>query len=105
MRRKTRAVAGNLAALKASSRTAWTAPSWSRAGRDAETRRPAVGAAGRSRPPTAWCSAALPEIDESLVTGETARRTNRGGAAIHAGSVNFSAPLTMRVNRGPAAVT
>jgi Cu2+-exporting ATPase len=37
------------------------------------------------------------EIDEGLVTGETALRAVAAGAAVHAGSVNFSGTLTMRV--------
>ena len=37
------------------------------------------------------------EIDDSLVTGETARRPVVAGAMLHAGAVNFSGTLTMRV--------
>jgi Cu2+-exporting ATPase len=37
------------------------------------------------------------EIDEALVTGETALRAIAAGAEIHAGSLNFSGTLTMRV--------
>ena len=43
------------------------------------------------------------EIDDSLVTGETARRTVAAGAAVYAGSMNYSGALTMRVTR-PTAV-
>ena len=37
------------------------------------------------------------EIDESLITGETARRKVAAGATIYAGSMNYSGALTMRV--------
>jgi P-type Cu2+ transporter len=37
------------------------------------------------------------EIDESLVTGETLYRPVRAGATIHAGSINVSGALTVRV--------
>ena len=37
------------------------------------------------------------EIDESLVTGETARRAIAAGATVYAGSVNFSGTLTLKV--------
>jgi Cu2+-exporting ATPase len=37
------------------------------------------------------------EIDESLVTGETARRPVGAGAQIYAGSTNFAGALSMRV--------
>ena len=99
MRRKTRAVAGNLAALKAEFAHRF----------DGGRARPRAGrrAAGRATGcwcaraiacrPTASCSTAASEIDESLVTGETARRAVAAGAAIHAGAVNFSGALTMRV--------
>ena len=42
------------------------------------------------------------EIDESLVTGETMPRAIGAGAAVYAGSVNFSGALTMRVNAAGA---
>ena len=37
------------------------------------------------------------EIDESLVTGETARRKVAAGATVYAGSLNYSGALTVRV--------
>ena len=37
------------------------------------------------------------EIDDSLVTGETARRKIAAGSTVYAGSVNYSGALTMRV--------
>jgi Cu2+-exporting ATPase len=42
------------------------------------------------------------EIDESLVTGETARKQVAAGAAIYAGSVSYSGALTMRVSAAGA---
>ena len=40
------------------------------------------------------------EIDDSLITGETARRKVSSGAVVYAGSLNFSGVLTMRVTAG-----
>jgi len=37
------------------------------------------------------------EIDESLITGETAKRAVKPGTAVYAGSVNFSGALTVKV--------
>jgi Cu2+-exporting ATPase len=37
------------------------------------------------------------EIDESMVTGETAHRVLRGGETVYAGSLNFSGTLTLRI--------
>ena len=37
------------------------------------------------------------EIDESLITGETARRKVAAGATVYAGSLNYSGALTLRV--------
>jgi Cu2+-exporting ATPase len=37
------------------------------------------------------------EIDESLITGETARRKVASGATIYAGSLNYSGALTLKV--------
>ena len=37
------------------------------------------------------------EIDESLITGETARRTVAANAKVYAGSMNYSGALTLRV--------
>jgi Cu2+-exporting ATPase len=43
------------------------------------------------------------EIDESLVTGETARRPVNVGATIYAGSVNFTGALTLNVSAAGSA--
>ena len=99
MRRKTRAVAGNLAALKAE-----VAHRFEKNGEvvmvpvaalkpgDRLLVRP-----GERVPADAVVVAGNSEIDESIVTGETARRTVTAGAAIHAGSLNYSGALTVRV--------
>ena len=51
--------------------------------------------------PTASCIGGASEIDESLITGETARRDGRGRApTIYAGSMNIRGALTLRVTRG-----
>ena len=39
----------------------------------------------------------MSEIDESLITGETARRKVTAGATIYAGSMNYSGALTLKV--------
>ena len=99
MRRKTRAVAGNLAALKAETAHRFAGDELvTRAGRGAEGRRPRCwsGPASACRP-TAWSSSGRSEIDESLITGETARRTVAAGATIYAGSLNLSGALTLQV--------
>jgi Cu2+-exporting ATPase len=99
MRRKTRAVAGNLAALKSE-----VAHRFEKNGEvvivpiaalkpgDRLLVRP-----GERVPADGVVIGGNSEIDESLVTGETARRPVAGGAAIHTGSLNFSGTLTMRV--------
>jgi Cu2+-exporting ATPase len=98
MRRKTRAVAGDLAALKAEFAHRFV---------DAEVVRvPAAALRAKDRllvrpgdrvPADGVVLSGTSEIDESLVTGETARRPVSAGAPIHAGAVNFSGTLTMRV--------
>ena len=98
MRRKTRAVAGNLAALKAE---------FAHRFEGAElVRVPAAAVRADDRllvrpgdrvPADGVVLSGTSEIDESLVTGETARRPVVAGAVIHAGAVNFSGTLTMRV--------
>ena len=76
MRRKTRAVAGNLAALKAE-----FAHRFDESGRSCASRprrcKPATACwcgPASAFPPTAGVLTGASEIDESLVTGETARR-------------------------------
>jgi Cu2+-exporting ATPase len=98
MRRKTRAVAGNLAALKAEFAHRFDGaevvrvPAAALKAGDRLLVRPGdrVAADGVVLTGTS-------EIDESLVTGETARRKVAAGATIYAGAVNFSGSLTMQV--------
>jgi Cu2+-exporting ATPase len=98
MRRRTRAVAANLAALKAEfahrldgAEVVQIPAAAVRAG-DRLLVRP-----GDRVPADGTVLTGSSEIDESLITGETARRQVAPGAAIHAGAVNFSGALTMRV--------
>jgi Cu2+-exporting ATPase len=99
MRRKTRAVAGNLAALKAE-----VAHRFEKNGEvvmvPVAALRPGdrlLVRPGERVPADVVVVSGNSEIDESIVTGETARRTVMAGAAIHAGSLNYSGALTVRV--------
>ncbi|MCA1453752.1 heavy metal translocating P-type ATPase [Bradyrhizobium sp. BRP22] len=100
MRRRTRAVAGNLAALKAETATKFVGPdeisvvpaAAIRAG-DIVLLRPGERSAvdgtvvdGRS------------EIDQSLITGETRHAAVEAGSAVYAGSLNISGALRIRVS-------
>jgi Cu2+-exporting ATPase len=98
MRRKTRAVAGNLAALKAETAHRFAG--------DELVSVPAAALragdrllvkAGERVPADGTVLGGVSELDESLITGETARRKIGAGAAIYAGSLNYSGALTMRV--------
>ena len=95
MRRKTRAVAGNLAALKAE--VAHRFEETARSSRvPAAALKPGdrlLVRPGERVPADGVVLSGTSEIDESLVTGETARRAVAAGAAIHAGSLNFSGAL------------
>jgi Cu2+-exporting ATPase len=98
MRQKTRAVAGNLAALKADMAHRFEGsevvivPAAALRPGDRVLVRPGdrVAADGVVINGTS-------EIDESLVTGETARRSIIAGTTVYAGSVNFSGTLTLKV--------
>jgi Cu2+-exporting ATPase len=99
MRRKTRAVAGNLAALKAdvahrldTNNELVAVPIAALKAGDRILVR-----AGERVPADGVVIGGTSEIDSSLVTGETAREPIAAGANIHAGSVNFSGTLTVRV--------
>ena len=99
MRRKTRAVAGNLAALKAETAHRISdngeivvVPSAALAPGDRLLIR-----AGERVSADGVVLTGISEIDESLVTGETARRGVAPGAIVYAGSTNFSGALTLRV--------
>jgi Cu2+-exporting ATPase len=86
MRRKTRAVAGNLAALKA------------------DTAHRFAGAELVTVPVAALKAAdgivisGTSEIDDSVITGETARRAVASGAQIYTGSLNYNGTLTLQVS-------
>jgi P-type Cu2+ transporter len=98
MRRKTRAVAGNLAALKAEFAHRFDGSELVRV--PAAAVRPGdrlLVRPGDRVPADGVVLSGSSEIDESLVTGETTRRAITAGGAIHAGAVNFSGALTLRV--------
>jgi Cu2+-exporting ATPase len=104
MRRKTRAVAGNLAALKAEVAHRFAdggelimVPVAALAAGDRLLVRP-----GERVPADGAVISGTSEIDESLVTGETARRKVAAGATVYAGSISFSGALTMRVSAAGA---
>src|SRR3569833_1152247 len=96
MRRRTRAVAGNLAALKADT-----------ANRFAGDEVGAVPAAalragdkllikpGERVPADGVIASGRSEVDESLITGETARRRIAPGDTVYAGSVNHDGVLSL----------
>ena len=99
MRRKTRAIAGNLAALKAE-----TAHRFEDGGEIVQVAAAAVRPGdrllvrpGERVPADGTVLSGASEIDDSLVTGETERRGVAAGAVIYAGSMNFSGALTLRV--------
>src|SRR3954471_17442590 len=98
MRRKTRAVAGNLAALKADFAHRFEGSELVRV--------PAVALKPDDRllvrpgdriPADGVVLSGVSDIDESLISGETTLRAVTAGASVHAGSVNFSGTLTLRV--------
>jgi len=99
VRRKARIFAGNLASLKADYAHRLTE-------RGELVRLPAdalrpddriLVRPGEKIPADGTIISGTSEIDESLVTGETARRAVGAGAAVYAGSINFSGALTVRV--------
>ena len=98
MRRKTRAVAGNLAALKADTAHRFM-------GEELVSVPVAVLKAGdrllvkpgERVPADGTVLRGNSEIDESIVTGETARRRIGPGNTIYAGCTNYSGALTLQV--------
>ena len=99
MRRRTRAVAGNLAALKAE-----TAHRLEPNGELVQIPIAAVKVGdtilvrtGERVPADGIVVSGQSEIDESLVTGETAPRAIAQDAAVYTGSMNLGGALTMRV--------
>lgn len=104
MRRKTRAVAGNLAALKAE-----VAHRFEKNGEivivPVAALKPGdrlLVRAGERTAADGIVVSGASEIDESLVTGETAWRAVAAGATVHAGSLNFGGALTIRVTAAGA---
>ena len=99
MRRKTRAVAGNLAALKAEVAHRFDAggeivmvPAAALKPGDRLLVRP-----GERVPADGTVISGRSEIDDSLITGETTHRGVGAAATIYAGGLNYSGTLTMRV--------
>jgi len=100
MRRKTRAVAGNLAALKAEVAHRFEAggelvmvPVAALKPGDRLLVRP-----GERVPADGTVISGTSALDEGLITGETVGRKVAAGAAVYAGSTNYSGALTMRVS-------
>jgi Cu2+-exporting ATPase len=98
MRRRTRATAGNLAALRADTAHRFAGDELVnvlaaslRAG-DRVLVKP-----GERVPADGEVINGTSEIDDSLITGETARRVIKAGAKVYAGSLNFTGTLTLRV--------
>jgi Cu2+-exporting ATPase len=99
MRRKTRAFAGNLAALKAEvahrlndGGEVTTVPAAAVRPGDRLLVRP-----GERVPADGVIVSGSTDLDESLVTGETMRRTAHAGSSVYAGSLSVSAAITIRV--------
>jgi P-type Cu2+ transporter len=98
MRRKTRAVAGNLAALKAETAHRFigdeivSVPAAALKPGDRLLVKP-----GERVPADGIVLSGNSELDEGVITGETARHAVNVGATIYAGSLNYAGALTMRV--------
>jgi Cu2+-exporting ATPase len=104
VRRKTRAVAGNLAALKADVAHRFddkgeilTVPAAALKPGDRLLVRP-----GERVPADGIVISGNSEIDESLITGETMHRKIAPNAQVYAGSVNYAGALTVRVTAAGA---
>lgn len=104
MRRKTRAFAGNLAALRADTAHRFTGnalvsvPLAALKACDRLLVKP-----GERVPADGTVIGGNSELDESLITGETTRRKVASGATIYAGSMNYSGALTLRVTAADGA--
>ncbi|MGN6572196.1 MAG: copper-translocating P-type ATPase, partial [Pseudolabrys sp.] len=98
MRRRTRAVAGNLAALKADTAHRFagdevvTVPCAAVRAGDRLLVKP-----GERVPADGTIAGGRSEVDESLITGETARRRVAPGDTVYAGSMNYDGALTLTV--------
>ncbi len=103
MRRKTRAVAGNLAALKADTAHRFaggelvTVPVAALKSGDRVLVKP-----GERVPADGVVVGGSSEIDESVITGETAWRPVAADTQIYAGSLNFNGALTLKVSAAGA---
>ena len=53
--------------------------------------------------PTAWCWKGRDQVDQSLITGETAPLTVRAGQEVYAGSLNLTRPLQIEVRAADSA--
>jgi Cu2+-exporting ATPase len=98
MRRKTREVAGNLAALKGDTAHRFAGDeliSVPVAALNAGDR--LLVKPGERVPADGVVLGGASEIDDSLITGETARRKVATGATLYAGSMNYSGTLTLNV--------
>ncbi|MCK9916540.1 cadmium-translocating P-type ATPase [Microbacteriaceae bacterium K1510] len=98
MRRKTRAVAGNLAALRAD--TAHRFDGDEVVSVPVSVLKPddrLLVRAGERVPADGIVISGSSEIDDSLITGETARRKIAAGAIVYAGSMNYAGALTLKV--------
>ena len=105
MRRKTRSVAANLAALRAPMATridetgeATAVPANALSPGDIVLIRP-----GERAPCDGLILSGRSEIDESLITGETMRRVATAGTAIYAGTLNFNGALRVRARAAAGA--
>jgi Cu2+-exporting ATPase len=98
MRRKTRAVAGNLAALKAETAHRFdddelvNVPAAALRSGDRVLVKP-----GERVPADGTVLGGRSDLDESLITGETAHRKVAPGATVYAGSMNYFGVLTLKV--------
>ncbi len=104
MRRKTRAIAGNLAALKGDTAHRFVGDELVNvpvAALKADDR--VLVKVGERVPADAEVIAGASELDESLITGETARRKVMAGATVYAGSMNYFGALTLKVTAGGGA--
>ncbi|MBX9777300.1 MAG: cadmium-translocating P-type ATPase [Xanthobacteraceae bacterium] len=104
MRQKTRAVAGNLAALKSEMAHRFdgsevvTVPVAALRPGDRVLIRP-----GDRVPADGTVINGVSEIDDSLITGETEKRAVGPGATLYAGSVNFAGTLSVKVTAAGSA--
>ena len=97
MRRKTRAIAGNLAALKGETARRFegdelvSVPVAALQAGDRVLLRP-----GERVPADGVVLSGRSEIDDSIITGETTRRPVAAGATVNAGSLNYTGTLTLK---------